>query len=169
VHTLKNGLVRKRSQSSSVSDSQSALGRGAAPSKSAASLAATGSTLTTSLLHKGGSLAIALQASRRSSSSTTRTSFVRSTTTGSGSTEASSSFQKCIAFNHVVFHTSTNSNSRSQMSAKHSKGAATSRLGAAPSRPLSVSAGTARITNKRSASLFSHLAVAGFQKKPRTR
>jgi hypothetical protein len=154
-----------------MSDSQSALGRGGAPNKSAASIGSAGSTLTTSLLHKGGSLAIALQASRRSSSTTsTRTSFVRSsTTTGSGSTEASSSFQKCIAFNHVVFHASTNSNSRSQMS-KHSK-SATSRLGAATSRPSSVSAGmaSAASTNKRSASLFSHLAVAGFQKKPRTR
>ena len=74
-------------------------------------------TFATSLLSKGGSLAIALQANRKSNKA--RTSFVSKAgnggTTSSVASKASSSFQKCIAFNHVVFHSSnSNTTSRSQ-------------------------------------------------------
>jgi hypothetical protein len=81
-------------------------------------------TFATSLLSKGGSLAIALQANRKSNKA--RTTFVSKSGTGGGTTngaasslslssKASSSFHKSIAFNHVVFHSSnSNTASRSQ-------------------------------------------------------
>jgi hypothetical protein len=55
------------------------------------------------LVKGGGSLSIALQASRRNNHNKTRTSFLR---VGSvGTNEATATFQKSIGFNHVIFQT----------------------------------------------------------------
>ena len=127
-------------------------------------------TFTTSLLNKGGSLAMALQANRAK----TRTSFVqRNAGSNGGSNESggggvSSSYQKCIAFNHVVFHHASSSNSRSQLSKTSSQQQQFSKKGmnrVGTKGNTNISGSTTKTMEKNS-SLFSKLATNnGFQRK----
>jgi hypothetical protein len=144
LQRMKNGLERPRIVSSSNSSSSVNM---LANRKNPIPF-----PLTTSLIQKGGSLALALKASR---SNKMRTSFVREGSVGNTSHVASTSFQKCIAFNHVVFHSV---DSRSGFSKSNS-------LNRNENESLMNAAKTGA-NNKRSASLFSKSVLsAGFAKK----
>lgn len=130
-------------------------------------------TFATSLLSKGGSLAIALQANRKSNKA--RTSFVSKAgnggTTSSVASKASSSFQKCIAFNHVVFH-SSNSNTAGSRSQSMKGGKSSSATGNASNHKLSnvtnnrfVGTTAATKVSSNQDSLFSKLALTANQRK----
>jgi hypothetical protein len=125
-------------------------------------------TFATSLLSKGGSLAIALQANRKSNKA--RTTFVSNAGTGGTTTTTSSlsskaSFQKSIAFNHVVFH-STNSNtaSRSQ-SIQGSSGVSNNKLSNITNNGIVGKATGMQKVSLNQDSLFSKLALTGNQRK----
>jgi hypothetical protein len=122
-------------------------------------------TFATSLLSKGGSLAIALQTNRRSNKS--RTTFVQRGASGSAS-EVSSSFQKSIAFNHVVFHSA---HSKSQLSAKSNSGAngysQSSSHGFGKAAQLGATKDSTKASFKNSDSLFAKLALGGYNSKKR--
>ena len=118
-------------------------------------------TFATSLLSKGGSLALALQANRKSNKA--RTTFVsKAGTGGTTASSSSSSFQKCIAFNHVVFH-SSNSNittSRSQSVKGSNFGTSHNHL----SNITNNSLGAYKVSSNQD-SLFSKFALTGNQRK----
>jgi len=119
------------------------------------------SSLTGSLFTTGGSLAIALQANRRSKS---RTSFVRTSSIGTTTTDSRASLQtSSISFNHVVFRATENSQlSKSNFSNSAATGG--SRRASLGSSMKKVSAPSAK-ENSTSASLWTKAVVAGFQKK----
>lgn len=124
-------------------------------------------TFATSLLSKGGSLAIALQANRKSNKA--RTSFVSKTGSAGANTslssKASSSFQKCISFNHVVFHSSnSNSASRSQSVKGSNNSRPNNKLSNITNKGLAVKATDAKVASNQD-SLFSKLALQGNQRK----
>ena len=118
-------------------------------------------TFATSLLSKGGSLAIALQANRKSNKA--RTSFVSKTGSGGANTsmssKASSSFQKCIAFNHVVFHSSNSNTASRSQSLKGSN-----KLSNITNKGLAVKTTSTKVSSNQD-SLFSKLALTGNQRK----
>lgn len=129
-------------------------------------------TFATTLLSKGGSLAIALQANRKSNKA--RTTFVSKAGTGgtttsssSLSSKASSSFQKCIAFNHVVFHSSNSNTASRSQSAKGNSGTSNSKLSNITNNGImgktSMAAGIKVSSNQDS--LFSKLALSGNPRK----
>jgi hypothetical protein len=140
LNSKKNGLARKRSQSSA----SSAASNGSKKQK-------TGPGLTSGVLMTGGSLAIALKASRRSKA---RTCFFRSGSGGCIDTQASVQKSVAVTVNHVVFHASESS--------QHSKGNAANTFRQPPG--ASGRFGAPSKSNSSSASLWSNAVVAGFQK-----
>ncbi|GAX17179.1 hypothetical protein FisN_10Lh026 [Fistulifera solaris] len=138
LQRMKNGLARKRSVSSTASKSASDTGGSKRQKKG----------IFGEVFHAGGSLAIALQANRRSKS---RTSFVR---TGAATSSETRIHQQStsISFNHVVFRATTeNSQSRSNFAVTDKPG---SSRRVTPPQP-----------NKSGSSLWSKSVLAGFQKK----
>jgi hypothetical protein len=136
---LKNGLVRKRSHSQSLSSSQNSnIGNISSKRQKSESSQNTPAAL-------GSSLAIALQASRRKPS---RASFLRDTTAGSVETTASS-FQRTVGFKHVIFQSSSSR---------------TSSMGANTQSQSSFQPGTIPSGLSRSSSLWSNVS-RGFQKR----
>ena len=127
-------------------------------------------TFATSLLSKGGSLAIALQANRKSNKA--RTTFVSKAgpggiTSSSLTSKASSSFQKCIAFSHVVFHSSNSNPAIRSISMKGISGTSNNKLSNITNNGL---VGKAPVTNSMKGSsnqdsLFSKIALTGNQRK----
>jgi hypothetical protein len=158
LNTRQNGLIRKRSDLSSNGSQLASIGSNTSTGNKKQKISAP--TFATSLLSKGGSLAIALQSNRRSNKS--RTTFVQRGAGGSSSEVSTSSFQKCIAFHHVVFHSA------------HGKGSQLSKSssGTGPSQSSSshgvgkvrhgASKDAAKASFKSSDSLFAKLALGGY-------
>jgi hypothetical protein len=155
-----NGLVRKRTQSTQSRASSSSNSNVPSDGNTAKKQKIAGTF--GSFLSTGGSLAIALQANRHTKS---RTSFMRGSSTGTQDTTAS--LQKSIAFNHVVFHATGDS----QVSKSNGLSNSNSAFGRG-----SASAGAATTSNssrarhplpgkQRSKSLWSKAVVAGFQRR----
>jgi hypothetical protein len=156
-----NGLVRKRTQSTQ-SRASSATNSNAPSDSNTAKKQKTAGNFGGSFLSTGGSLAIALQANRHTKG---RTSFMRGSS--AGTQDATASLQKSIAFNHVVFHatgesqaskSNTLSNSNSAFGRGNaSAGAATTSNSSRARHPLP--------SKPRSKSLWSKAVVAGFQRR----
>jgi len=107
---------------------------------------------------KGGSLALALQANT-SSCSKQRTSFLRTSSTGT-SNESTASFQKSIAFNHVVFKSADNRSNLSNGSSNKQ-----SRAPSVATHGLTAGIGHNNNRSGPSASLWSKvIATGGFHK-----
>jgi hypothetical protein len=163
-------LARKRSVSSSQSESQTSLGR--------SNESSTNKTIPFSgLSNPGTSLALALQNSRRSTK--LRTSFVRSQSSQSGNSSSDvvcSSFNKNIAFNHIVFHSISESQSqlsKSQLPQSSNLGSSyegnVQRNSSLPAHNTSTRSDSFTSKRKsRMSSLFEQTVVNGFHKRKRT-
>lgn len=157
---LQNGLARKQNQSLQLPPRSSSVSSASSSAPAAKTLRA--SAVFAGGMLQGGSLAIALQASRRNK---TRTSFLRSGSTGTK--EGTASFQKSIAFTHVVFQAT---NSRSSVPSNPSSNPVSSNLGG-PSHQakrlggfLGLNAAAAKKPRKAD-TLWSKAIVGGFQKR----
>lgn len=121
------------------------------------------------ICNTGSSLALALQNSRRSNK--LRTSFVRSQSSQSGNSSSDvvcSSFSKSVAFNHVVFHSMSESQSQLSKSQHHPQN---SNLGGNSSLPANTNRSDSFTSTKKKscmASLFEQSVVKGFHKRKRT-
>jgi len=156
-----NGLAPKRSQSTQSAGTSTSNSNAPSEPNASKKQKTTGNFGSSSFLGTGGSLAIALQASRRPKA---RTNFMRGSSTGTQDPAASlQKREKSIAFNHVVFHSTDSQLSKSNMSNSNS---AWGRTGAsAPAAATSKSRRNPLASKSRSSSLWSKAVDTGFQKR----